>query len=316
MKKLFFVLIFSLLLTGCSPRIMHLGTNNSFVSEEKYAGIDRYGELLYVEDEFKEIILKINNLKEKYKNIELETGDNPLYIDVNNDYNLIVDFDSNMFSKEYYNDLIKILDGSIAKGLKDYIKDMETQKIEGGKVILKRIGRVAIYAEDREGFKDNFISIKVDFSSLKDENYKDIFSEVFEDKYFLNNIETADKLNMMNLVNLNSLFDLYYDEHLAIRYNVFLNNKDIKKVNILMQGQDNTELAQDDINVFINLLNTLDLNDNEKGLLLNKYNGVFQTKSSNQKISLDNYNLLINDSKGNSYSRKDRKLAYFSIERK
>ena len=82
-----------------------------------------------------------------------------------------------------------------------------------------------------------------------------------------------------------------------------------------MQGKKDLELKEDDIDVFVNLLNTLELKEEEKDLLLSDYKDVFLTKPSNKKKNFENYDVLINSSKGDSYSDNEKKLVYFSIER-
>lgn len=73
-------------------------------------------------------------------------------------------------------------------------------------------------------------------------------------------------------------------------------------------------LEEDDIDVFINLMDTLDLKEEEKDSLLSDYKDIFLEKPSKREKSFDKYNLLINSSKRNSYLDNDRKLVYFSIE--
>lgn len=317
MRKLIYVLGLLLVLTGCSTSIS-TDDKGVVVPEEVEAIIDRDENAMYVDDDFKKVIIEINSLREKYKSSNDENDSNLLYIDIYNTNNVTVNFDNQMFgSKEYFDDLIEILDKSIAKGLKDHIKEVKDKEIGDNKVVLRKIGRVAIYAENAQEYmedKENFIFIKINFSDLKDEYYSKLLDKVSADKYLLENMIIGDKLNMIDFVNIDNNY-LSSDDYLSIRYNMYLKDKEIKKVNILMQGKNSLELEPEDIDVFVNLLNTLELKEEDKELLLNDYKDIFLTKSNNKKITLDSYKISINSNKGNTYSGADRKLVYFSIER-
>lgn len=71
-----------------------------------------------------------------------------------------------------------------------------------------------------------------------------------------------------------------------------------------------------DIGVFINLINTMDLKESEKNLLVEEYKNVFKEKSKLKNIDLDNYKLFIHYSKGNYYEEVDNRLVFFSLEKK
>ena len=195
---------------------------------------------------------------------------------------------------------------------------MKDKKFEDDGTVIEKIGNTVVFIEPIGNDEENYISIKVNFLDVEDEYYRDIFNKVSDGKYVLDNVIRGEKLNLIDFVNINANNPQYYyeykDNNLEIRYNMFLEDKDIEKLNILMKGKIGLELEYDDIGVFINLLNTLELSENEKDLLLNEYKNIVG-KDVNKTISLDNYKVLINYNKANTYSDNDKKLIYFSIER-
>lgn len=320
MKKIICILGLALLLTGCSTNSVKVEDNIESVPNEVNSIIDSNEKATYIDDDIKQVIRDINNLREKYKDgmDENEYDNESPYVDINNPGIKEIKFNNEMFNdKDYFKELVEILDKDVAEGLKEHIIKMKNKKIEENEIILRKIGRVVIYTENKGEDIDNYTSIKVDFSDIKDEDYKALFNEVSGDKYVLDNIIIGDKLNMIDFINLNNAYNLtdYDYNYLSIRYNMFLEEKDIKKVNILMQGKNESNIEDDDIDVFNNLLNTLELNQEDKSLLLKNYKDIFQKKSNNKEIALEDYKVLINTTKGNAYSRNDKRLVYFSIEK-
>lgn len=331
MKKIIYILGITLILAGCSSSFISTEEQELALSKELGDGIDHRESGMYIDDEFKNIILEINALREKYKD-STEEGeviygnsdgygyeDQFLYIDMYDPNNATLTIDNSSFNNmKYFNDLVEILDKSIAEGLKEHIKEMNYKEIEEDKIVLRKIGKVAIYAENGRDYTvndKNLISIKINFADLKDKYYSDLFNKISEDKYLLDDMIVTDKLDMIDFSNINNYYHVLESDNLNIKYNIYLKDKAIKKVNILMQGKKDLELKEDDIDVFVNLLNTLELKEEEKDLLLSDYKDVFLTKPSNKKKNFENYDVLINSSKGDSYSDNEKKLVYFSIER-
>lgn len=125
------------------------------------------------------------------------------------------------------------------------------------------------------------------------------------------------ELNLIDFANISSDESMYPYDNLNIRYNMFFKDKDFKKVNILIQGENNEEMPYDDVGVFINLLNNLDIKEqDEKDILVNEYKNALKDKDKTKDMSFDNYNLLIKSGKGDTYTGNDRKLVYFSLQAK
>ena len=327
MRKWILILGVSLIVTGCSKSVSsHTTLSSAEVKTEGVISVDGVsymeygkGKDVYINDDTKKVILDINNLREKYKDNIDEREFDYLHINIyEDDHNRIknINFDNNYIpSYEYFNELVEILDKSLAEGLKDYVINMKDKQLEHNENIIEKIGRTVVYVQNRGVNEDNYISIKINFLDVEDEYYRDIFNKVSGGKYILDNVVRGEKLN---LININATNPNYYYEYrvnnLEIRYNMFLEDKDIEKVNILIKGKIGTELEYDDIGVFINLLNTLELKEGDKDILLNEYKNVVG-KKVNKTIGLDNYTVLINSTKGNTYSDNNKDLIYFSIER-
>lgn len=320
MKKWICILGISLILTGCSKSAVELEENPNTIVVEKINSMGYSQEkAMYINDDMKKVIEDINNVRGKYKDGIDEEGHDSFYIDIyEDDYQGIRDigFDNkSIHSYEYFTDLVEILDEGLAKGLKSYIKEMEDKQLQADEIILEKIGRTMVWTENRRGDEGNYISIKVNFLDVGDEYYRELFNKVSQDKYVLENVIIGEKLNLIDFANSNKDYRPYDSDYFNIGYNMFLEDKVIRKVNILIQGKNDGKIKDDDMDVFTNLLDTLELNKEDKDLLLNEYKNIFENKANNKKISLDNYNVFINATKGNGYSSEDKKLIYFSIER-
>lgn len=321
MRKLIYIVGTSLILTGCSTSISSPTFVDTVATEVGAIEYTRQKNV-YINDDMKKVIEDINSLSDKYKKDMDERQFDSLYIDIyEEDYQRIKDINFNnkhIYGPKYFNELVEILDKSLAEGLKDYVNEMKDKKFEDDGTVIEKIGNTVVFIEPIGNDEENYISIKVNFLDVEDEYYRDIFNKVSDGKYVLDNVIRGEKLNLIDFVNINANNPKYYyeykDNNLEIRYNMFLEDKDIEKVNILMKGKMGLELEYDDIGVFINLLNTLELSENEKDLLLNEYKNIVG-KDVNKTISLDNYKVLINYNKANTYSDNDKKLIYFSIER-
>lgn len=305
MKKWIFLLGASLILTGCS-------TTGSVTSEVQKKG-------LYINDDMKKIIKDINDLNDKYsKDMPMDNRYyDSLYIDMDSNIERIknISFDRHTYGDEYFKKLVQILDKGLAEGLEDYVLDMKDKRLEPDETIVEKIGRTIVYIQNRGGNEGNYMSINVDFLDLEDDYYRDRINKISNGKYILDNFITGEKLDLLEFLNFsNSNYRNDYN-NVGIRYSMFFKDEDIEKVNILIQRKKESEFKDDDMEVFINLLNSLELKEGEKDLLVEKYKNIFEKKVNKRKINLDNYKLLINPNKGNFYSGKNKQLIYFSIER-
>lgn len=315
MRKYICTLGLVLILTGCFTSagltdIIDLeDLNNLEATKEKR---------VYIRDDVKQVIEEINSIREKYDdgsgryvyiNIYEDNKDRVEEVEFNNRY-IPID--------EHFNELVQVLDKDLAKGLKAYVDEIKVKELKIDEPIVKKIGGAVVYSENRWEDEDNYISITMKFSEIEDEHYGAIFNNISDGKYILDNIILGEKLNLIDIGNPNIVYDRRgpnISDTSIIRYNIFFQDKDIEKVNILIQGKKGSKFKDEDIDVFINLLNNLELKGKDKDLLIDEYKNIFENKS-NKKISLSNYNVLIKSNKGNTYGGRDRQLIYFSIERK
>ncbi|WMM23424.1 membrane lipoprotein lipid attachment site-containing protein [Tissierella sp. MB52-C2] len=327
MRKVIFILGSLLILTGCSST-MTIEEQTVLVEDLGYIKYNKKNEIyveytmedqMYINDEMKKVVGDINNLREKYKGRIDERNSIPLYLDI---YKTDVSrFKNAIFSNndkpldEYFADIVEILDKSIAEGLKDYVSDMKYEKLQPNESISEKIGRTVVYTENRSRGAGNYIAIKVNFLDIKNDYHREVCNEIFHDKYFLDNVIVGEQFSLIDFVDPNSYYHYSQQDSTKTRYNIFLKDKDIEKTNILIQGDNGAELESDDIGVFINLINSLELSGEDKDLLLNEYKNIFDKKLNKKKITLDNYKVLINPTKGNLHSEGNQNLIYFSIER-
>lgn len=320
MKKLICILGATLLLSGCSTNSAKIGFIDTSIEKQSNEIKDNIQKSVYIKEDVKKVIEEINALNEEYKDRMDMRGYGPVYINIYEEEDRqkrVKTFEFNnryIFEKEYFDNIVEILDKSLAKGLKEYVKEMENKKIQMNDPVIKKIGRTIVSSENR-GETDNYIYIQVKLSDIKDEDYRNIFNKISKDRYVLNNVILGEKQNLIDFGNLRSAFNIYGKNNLTIRYNMFFEDKDIEKVNILLQGNNGMDLKEEDIDVFINLLNTLELGGNDKDILIKEYKNILKNKGNTKKIDIDGYDVFIKYNKGKIYGGNDRELIYFSVEK-
>jgi hypothetical protein len=332
MRKVIFILGALLILTGCSST-MTIEEQTVLVEDLGYIKYNKKNEIyveytmedqMYINGEMKKIVGDINNLREKYKEVINERGNERRYAflymniyenNISRFRNIIFDnIDINI--PEYFDDIIEILDKSIAEGLKDYVSDIKYKELQPDEIISEKIGRTVVYTENSRRGAENYIAIKVNFLDIKNDYHREVCNEIFHDKYFLDNAIIGEQFSLIDFVDPKNYYHYSQQDSTKIRYSIFLKDKDIEKTNILIQGENGAELESDDIGVFIKLINSLELSGEDKDLLLNEYKNIFSKKLNKKKITLDNYKVFINSTKGNIYGEGSENLIYFSIERK
>ncbi len=325
MKKWILILATSIVLTGC--------VSVTRVDQEaiEYREDTRSGGK-YINEEMKKVIGEINKLRDKDKNNIDEIDYEYLYIDIDdiNSHRMdeIVYGNNDYYGEDYFNDLVEILDTSVSPGLKEYVNKMKNKDLdindEGESIVAEegrslvyseKIGKSIVYVSDR-GEEENHISIKIDFFDVENEYYKKIFDEISDGKYILGDLILGEDLSLMDFSNIVNIHNDYNAEKVKIRYNIFFKEKNIEKVNILLQGKNELDIKYEDIEVFTNLLDKLDLNKGEKENLIKEYREIFKSNQSKKEKLLENYNLYINYKKGNTFSGRPEELRYFSIEKK
>ena len=326
MKKWMFLLGVSLMLTGCSTTVTVSDTQAVVLANDSNLGIRNdinigfaQVEGLYINDDMKNLIGDINNLNDKYKKDIDERDFDSLYIDVHSDSERLrnINFNNNyIYGPEHFKEIVQILDKNVAEGLEDHVMEMKNKDLKIDETTVNKIGKTIVYVQNRGRDGDNYINISLNFLDVKDEHYRDVFNQIANGKYILNNLIMGGELNLMEFVSPNNSYFSSGDFNVDIRYNMFLQDKDIEKVNILIQKKNDPKFKDEDMEVFINLLNSMELNEGEKDLLVEEYKGLLDEKLKNKKIDLANYKLLIKGSKGSSYSGRGKSLVCFSIERK
>lgn len=311
MRKYIYVLALSLFLTGCTITTTNITDNGTMQMERLESMIIDNEKSMYIDDKVRDVIEEINKLGENYN---YSFDQSLVYINIYDTNSLAVNFLNEMFDNDqYFKEIVEILDKSLAKGLKEHVEEMEKMTLKESEIILRKIGRAVVYTEKSQEDQGNSISIRVNFSDLEDKDYRELLNKVSGNKYILENMVLSGELDMMDIKNPNDAYYLSHKDYLSIRYNLFLEDKNIKKVIILMESKNIFEVDGDDMDVFLNLLEVLDLNNEEKKDLTETFTNILQSKSES-KITLENYKVYINSDKGNIYSEKNQKRVYFSIE--
>ncbi|MBU5427040.1 membrane lipoprotein lipid attachment site-containing protein [Tissierella pigra] len=327
MRKVIFILGALLILTGCSST-MNIEEQTVLVEELGYIKYNKKNEIhleyaledqMYINDDMKKVIMDISSLKEKYKDGIDERNSISPYLEVYktsvSKFKNVVFNNNDKLLDEYFADIVEILDKSIAEGLKDYVSDMKYKKLQPDEIISEKIGRTLVYTENRSRGAGNSIAIKVNFLDIKNDYHRELCNEIFHDKYFLDNAIMGEEFSLIEFVDSEGYYHYSQPDSTRTRYSMFLKDKEMEKINILIRGEREADLESDDIYVFTNLINTLELREDEKELLLNEYKNIFNKKLNKKKITLDNYKVFINFTKGNLYGEGSENLIYFSIEK-
>ncbi|HZK32890.1 MAG TPA: hypothetical protein VFC60_00185 [Tissierellaceae bacterium] len=332
MKKIIILIISCLILTSCSNTA---GLNNNLNAlVEDVTDTYTEGQTTYIDDEMKETIDEINNLRDKYKlsldELEIKT----IYIDIydkdNRRGNTQDTFTLNNihggYIKEYFDDIVKILDKKEAIGLKNYINKAYDMNLQPNEQYIKKIGRSVIHVENRGGDETNYIAIKTKLTNIKDEDYKAIFEKISRDKYILDNVVSEQKLDspaidplssdLISFVNDELFMNPVNSKSVEIRYELLLKDKDIDKVNILLSRRHDEKLKKEDIEVFINLLNVLDIKEADRGKLLQGYRNIFEEKIDKSLLDIEGYRIYVKYNKGNNYIGDRKENIYIAIEKK
>lgn len=335
MKKIIVLLIItSLITTSCV-----VGSNSTaYLNDSVYIEDTESTELVrnkntYVTDEMKETVEKINSLADKYKD-EIDRGDfGPIYVDIYVEDNIegsiqdifSIDNANYNYSKEYFNDVVEILDENISIGLKSFVQEASEMKLDLDEQIIEKIGRTVVHVERDSGRDRNYIGIRTRLTDAKDEEYRDLFKKISKDNYILDNIYTEGRReesienrlshDLISFVNPEILINSHIQESIKVRYDLLLLDKEINKVNVLLFRKDSEKLKKEDMEVFSNLLDFLNIKD-DKGELLELYENIFREKDDKITIDTEDYNISIIKNKGNNYIGERKENAYISIERK
>lgn len=334
MKKVIVLTISSLILTSCSANT----APPSYLEDAAYIEEHQLAEYVemrntYISEDMKETIDEINSLRDKYKDSSIENDFYSMYIDIydqDSEYGsiqdtFILDNFHGDYSKEYFQDVVEILDKNQSVGLKDYIKKAYNMDLSLNAQVIKKIGRSVVYLENRGGDEGNYISIRTKLTNIKDEGYRDLFQNISRGQYILDKIYTEGQLEdevsnplSRDLISFVNKELLTYDENpksVKIRYEILLEDKEINKVNILLSRIDSEKPKKEDVEVFINLLNTLDLGEEDRGRLLKVYRSIFKEKIDLSGLNIEGYSVLVKENKGNNYIGDNRENVYISIEK-
>lgn len=337
MKKIIVLVMTCLMLTSCVNE-SSIKQSSAILQGEVQTSRGFKSGTTYINDDIKENIEEINTLRDKYKDSLDEDEFNSVYIDIYDKENRnrstqdVFDFynRSGVVEEEYFNDLVQILDKREAVGLKDYINEVDKMDFDENDILVKKIGRAVVYVERMGPYSQKkHIFIRVKLSDIKDENFRDTFDKISEGKYILNNVFTEGKLeppivdplsrDLISFENdelfMKSLDSSQYTKFASVRYELLLKDKEIDKVNILLSRRNDEKLKTEDIEVFINLLNVLDIEEADRGKLLKAYRNIFQEKIDKSALDIEGYSIYVKYNKGNNYIGDKKENIYISIER-
>lgn len=305
MRKLTLVVLLALIVSGCSP------LSKASIERELNESWQESKNLAYVNDKGKYAIREINNLGEKYGE-----GRSTVYIDEYDSLSLSnIMIESYAFEEDYFNDMVEILEETLAPGLKEAIKE----GIKSGKdqPISIRTGPVNVYVDSR--YDQAEVILNINFLDVNNKVYQDLIAGFEDYNYYLDGFAQGKEFDRINLANKYSSQDIYYSRTRSlfggVRIDLILDDDYIKKANVLI-SKDGDSYSEEDLKAFEHLLSVMDIKGESKDRLMEEYIKIFENKPSNLNLKLDGLDIRVVANKGNknrSYG-KTIEFIYFSIE--
>lgn len=267
MKKLLFLLVSTILLTGCTAQ--NGVVNSKDLEDIKYENIkpllERQKNIAIIPEDVRGFLNKLDQVKKEnldqedtmgYLSIGIErfAEDQPLFM-----YETALNDYANENEKTQFYKLIDVLDQTIAEGILEFLRENEPKDLTEEN-ISEKIGRVWVQISkpvhddnylNSEGInvKDlkNDIIIWIKVRDIKDEKYKKLVSILTEEDLILNDIKIGEHRDSITLENIEFKNRYGTRKATAISYNLFIKDGTIEKVRTSIVSPKDSKIMDSDL---------------------------------------------------------------------
>lgn len=329
MKKLLFLLVSTILLTGCTAQ--NGVVNSKDLEDIKYENIkpllERQKNIAIIPEDVRGFLNKLDQVKKEnldqedtmgYLSIGIErfAEDQPLFM-----YETALNDYANENEKTQFYKLIDVLDQTIAEGILEFLRENEPKDLTEEN-ISEKIGRVWVQISkpvhddnylNSEGInvKDlkNDIIIWIKVRDIKDEKYKKLVSILTEEDLILNDIKIGEHRDSITLENIEFKNRYGTRKATAISYNLFIKDGTIEKVRTSIVSPKDSKIMDSDLDSLKKIASVLefetsDIKSLEKIETMIKENKQKSGNTQSDKFSFNYKALKTNNYRDNMESTK------------
>ena len=329
MKKLLFLLVSTILLTGCTAQ--NGVVNSKDLEDIKYENIkpllERQKDTAIIPEDVRGFLNKLDQVKKEnldqedtmgYLSIGIErfAEDQPLFM-----YETALNDYANENEKTQFYKLIDVLDQTIAEGILEFLRENEPKDLTEEN-ISEKIGRVWVQISkpvhddnylNSEGInvKDlkNDIIIWIKVRDIKDEKYKKLVSILTEEDLILNDIKIGEHRDSITLENIEFKNRYGTRKATAISYNLFIKDGTIEKVRTSIVSPKDSKIMDSDLDSLKKIASVLefetsDIKSLEKIETMIKENKQKSGNTQSDKFSFNYKALKTNNYRDNMESTK------------
>lgn len=327
MKKIGLLLICIVVLAGCSPTngILNEKEASKLSSENVKKLVEEQEKISYIPDDVKSFVEEL-----KKESSKIETKEDYNYIDmVVEDINRLergrFSYETGIgeYSEEYakveFQNLVDVLDKTIAKGIKLYLDNNGDLNTEGA-IKSTRIGRVWVSIMtpisepeyNNEGLVNqtisntkslkNNIDLRIQIKDVNNDKYKKLVDSVITDDLTLDSIKFGKEKNLITLNNVefingnNSL-----KQKPLINYELFVSDGDIDKAKISILSVRGKKVSDTDLELLEKLSSKFDFKNGDIKILEDIRNNVKNEKIGKLSKSSEKFNFRYSSFEDKSY---------------
>ena len=338
MKKLLFLLVSTILLTGCTAQ--NGVVNSKDLEDIKYENIkpllERQKNIAIIPEDVRGFLNKLDQVKKEnldqedtmgYLSIGIErfAEDQPLFM-----YETALNDYANENEKTQFYKLIDVLDQTIAEGILEFLRENEPKDLTEEN-ISEKIGRVWVQISkpvhddnylNSEGInvKDlkNDIIIWIKVRDIKDEKYKKLVSILTEEDLILNDIKIGEHRDSITLENIEFKNRYGTRKATAISYNLFIKDGTIEKVRTSIVSPKDSKIMDSDLDSLKKIASVLEFETSDIKSLEKIETMIKENKQKSGNTQSDKFSFNYKALKSNNYrdNMESTKIIELIIEKR
>ena len=338
MKKLLFLLVSTILLTGCTAQ--NGVVNSKDLEDIKYENIkpllERQKNIAIIPEDVRGFLNKLDQVKKEnldqedtmgYLSIGIErfAEDQPLFM-----YETALNDYANENEKTQFYKLIDVLDQTIAEGILEFLRENEPKDLTEEN-ISEKIGRVWVQISkpvhddnylNSEGInvKDlkNDIIIWIKVRDIKDEKYKKLVSILTEEDLILNDIKIGEHRDSITLENIEFKNRYGTRKAIAISYNLFIKDGTIEKVRTSIVSPKDSKIMDSDLDSLKKIASVLEFETSDIKSLEKIETMIKENKQKSGNTQSDKFSFNYKALKSNNYrdNMESTKIIELIIEKR